>query len=86
MPPEMTDLIFFLRLRPQELLAGGLCRQAEGPTAVQRPGPLSVEKVAKPLFRERLHEIFDSISREIVNKNFVRGVISEVHAPGNDVI
>ena len=29
MPPEMTDSLLFLRLRPQELPAGGLFRQAE---------------------------------------------------------
>ena len=41
-------------------------------------------KSGVPLFRERLHEIFTSISGEIVGKNFVRGVISDVHAAGND--
>ena len=48
--------------------------------------PETVEKVAKPLFRVRLHEIFASISCEIVGKNFARSVISEAHVPGNDVI
>lgn len=42
--------------------------------------------MAEPLFREGLHEISASISREIVGKNFVRGVISDVHAAGNDGI
>ena len=46
----------------------------------------TVEKVAAPLFREGLHESFPSISSEIVGKSFVRSVISEVHAPGNDGI
>ena len=46
----------------------------------------TVEKVAKPLFRVGLHEIFTSISYEIVGKNFVRGVISDVHAAVNDGI
>ena len=31
-----------------------------------------------------MHEIFTSISCEIVGKYFVISVISEVHAPGND--
>ena len=46
----------------------------------------TVEKVAKPLFRVRLHEIFASISCEIVGKNFARSVISEAHVPENDEI
>ena len=46
----------------------------------------TVEKAAKPLFRGRLHEILYSISWEIVVQNFVRGVISDVHAAGNDGI
>ena len=46
----------------------------------------TVEKVAAPLFREGLHESFSSISSEIVGKSFVRSVIFEVHAPGNDGI
>ena len=46
----------------------------------------TVEKVAKPLFRMRLHEILTSISCEIVGRNFVRGVISEAHVLGNDGI
>ena len=33
-----------------------------------------------------LHEILASISCEIVGQNFVRGVISDVHAAGNDRI
>ena len=32
------------------------------------------------------HEISGSISWEIVAQNFVRGVISEAHVPGNDRI
>ena len=44
----------------------------------------TVEKVEKPLFRVGLHEIFNSISCEIVLKNFVRSVISKAHVPGND--
>ena len=51
----------------------------------------TVEKVAcqlieidKPLFRERLHERQSSISCEKVGLSFVRGVISDVHAAGND--
>ena len=46
----------------------------------------TVEKVAKPLFRVRLHEIFASISCEIVGKNFARSVISEAHVLENDKI
>ena len=46
----------------------------------------TVEKVAQPLFRGGLHESFVSISSEIVGEAFVRSVISEVHAPGNDGI
>ena len=46
----------------------------------------TVEKVAQPLFRRGLHESFVSISSEIVGEAFVRSVISEVHAPGNDGI
>ena len=46
----------------------------------------AVEKVAETLFRVRLHEIFTSISYEIVGKNFVRRVISEAHVLGNDRI
>ena len=33
-----------------------------------------------------MHESFVSISCEIVGEAFVRSVISEVHAPGNDEI
>ena len=33
-----------------------------------------------------MHESFPSISCEIVGEAFVRSVISEVHAPGNDGI
>ena len=51
-----------------------------------RRGAETVEKVAMPLFRGRLHESFPSISCEIVGEAFVRSVISEVHAPGNDGI
>ena len=47
---------------------------------------MTVEKVAKPLFRMGKHEIFTSISGEIVGKNFARGVISDAHVIGNDVI
>ena len=47
---------------------------------------LAVEKVAEPLFRVRLHEIFASISCEIVGKNFARSVISEAHVLENDKI
>ena len=43
------------------------------------------EKVAMPLFRMGKHEIFTSISGEIVGKNFARGVISDAHVIGNDV-
>ena len=46
--------------------------------------PETVEKAAKPLFRERLHEIYGSIFIKIVAINFVSGVISDVHAAGND--
>ena len=46
----------------------------------------TVEKVAKPLFRERLHEILTSISGEIVGQNFVRGVLSAAHVLGKDGI
>ena len=46
----------------------------------------TVEKVAQPLFRGGLHESFVSISCEIVGEAFARSVISEVHAPGNDVL
>ena len=46
--------------------------------------PETVEKAAKPLFRERLHEIDVSIFIKIVAINFVSGVISDVHAAGND--
>ena len=46
----------------------------------------TVEKVAMPLFRMEKHEIFASISCEIVGKNFARGVISDAHVIGNDVI
>ena len=42
--------------------------------------------MAQPLFRGGLHESFVSISCEIVGEAFVRSVISEVHAPGNDGI
>ena len=45
----------------------------------------TVEKVAMPLFRMGEHEIFTSISGEIVGKNFARGVISDAHVIGNDV-
>ena len=47
---------------------------------------LDVEKVAEPLFRVRLHEIFASISYEIVGKNFARSVIFEAHVLENDEI
>ena len=43
-------------------------------------------EIDKPLFRGEPHEIFASISCEIVGKNFVRSVISEAHVPGNDEI
>ena len=43
-------------------------------------------EIDKPLFREEMREISASISCEIVGKNFVRGVISDVHAAGNDKI
>ena len=56
-------------------------QKSGGPTG---PPLETVEKVAKPLFRERLHEIFTSISYEIVGEDFVGGVISDVHAAGND--
>ena len=46
----------------------------------------TVEKVAMPLFRMGKHEIFTSISFEIVGKNFVRGVIFHAHVAGNDMI
>ena len=46
----------------------------------------AVEKVAETLFRVRLHEIFTSISYDIVGKDFVRGVISEAHVLGKDGI
>ena len=45
---------------------------------------LFFEKVDKATFSRKLHERFASISFEIVGKSFVRSVISEVHAPGND--
>ena len=48
--------------------------------------PETVEKVAEPLFRVRLHEILASISCEIVGKNFARSVISEAHVLENDKI
>ena len=47
-------------------------------------GGRTVEQAAKPLVRERLHERLNSISGEIVVQPFVRGVISDVHAAGND--
>ena len=46
----------------------------------------AVEKVAEPLFRVRLHEIFASISCEIVGKHFARSVIFEAHVLENDKI
>ena len=49
-------------------------------------GCILLEKVAKPLFRMGKHEIFTSISGEMVGKNFARGVISDAHVIGNDVI
>ena len=44
----------------------------------------SVEKAAKPLFRERLHGGRGSISCEIVAPSAMRSVISEAHVPEND--
>ena len=42
------------------------------------------KKWREPLFRQELHEIFTSISDEIVGKNFMRSVIFEAHVPEND--
>ena len=42
------------------------------------------KKWLPPLFRQELHEIFTSISDEIVGKNFMRSVIFEAHVPEND--
>ena len=50
-----------------------------------RPVPFqAVEKVAEATFSKELHEIFASISDEIVGKNFMRSVIFEAHVPEND--
>ena len=50
-----------------------------------RPVPFqAVEKVASATFSKELHEIFTSISDEIVGKNFMRSVIFEAHVPEND--
>ncbi|HJG87180.1 hypothetical protein, partial [Pseudoflavonifractor capillosus] len=49
-----------------------------------RRAPQSVEKVATATFSKELHEIFASISDEIVGKNFMRSVIFEAHVPEND--
>ena len=46
----------------------------------------TVEKVAMPLFRMGKHEIFTSISCEIVGKNFVRGVLSDARVVRKDLI
>ena len=43
-------------------------------------------KVALPLFREEIHEIFTSISYKIVGENFVRSVRSKAHVLGTDGI
>ena len=51
---------------------------------ITQEGEETVEKEASPLFRERLHERQSSISCEKVGLPFVRGVISDVHAAGND--
>ena len=48
------------------------------------PAPQAVEKVATAIFSKELHEIFTSISDEIVGKNFMRSVIFEAHVPEND--
>ena len=56
------------------------------PHTQKRVRLVTFEKVDAPLFREELHEIFASISCEIVGKNFVSSVISEAHVPGNDGI
>ena len=44
----------------------------------------TVEQAAKPLVRARLHDGRDSISGEKVVPSVMRGVISDVHAAGND--
>ena len=49
-----------------------------------RPPLQAVEKVAVATFSKELHEIFTSISDEIVGKNFMRSVIFEAHVPEND--
>ncbi|WP_295368151.1 hypothetical protein [uncultured Pseudoflavonifractor sp.] len=40
--------------------------------------------MATATFSKELHEIFASISDEIVGKNFMRRVIFEAHVPEND--
>ncbi len=40
--------------------------------------------MAEATFSKELHEIFASISDEIVGKNFMRSVIFEAHVPEND--
>ena len=47
-------------------------------------GAQAFEKVAEATFSKELHEIFTSISDEIVGKNFMRSVIFEAHVPEND--
>ena len=47
---------------------------------------MAVEKAAKPLFRESKHARRDSIPSGKVVPPCVRGVISDVHAAGNDRI
>ena len=49
-----------------------------------RPPLQAVEKVATATFSKELHEIFTSISDEIVSKNFMRSVIFKAHVPEND--
>ena len=74
-------LILFLRSRKRR--AGGLASKGSAaPAGVALPQ--AVGKVASATFPKELHEIFTSISDEIVGKNFMRSVIFEAHVPEND--
>ena len=63
--------------------AGGYGLSAKR-TLENKQGRQAVEKVASATFSKELHEIFASISDEIVGKNFMRSVIFEAHVPEND--
>ena len=73
-------VVLFGALVPVLYRMGALPNQAERRLALIGD---SRKRCEAPFSRE-LHEMFPSISDEIVGKYFMRSVISEAHVPGND--